>query len=117
MPSCEGLRGSEMSKMFDMASTGISKNERLANKPKQKYGLFAKFSLSVIISCDVAKNPHVFLTRSKQHIQEIHRHFDGTLNHYCPMVSAANQEQNEFYTFRYMLLQLDKSDFILFIIK
>ena len=33
------------------------------------------------------------------------------------MVSAENQEQNEYYTFKVMLLQPDKSDFILYMIK
>ena len=33
-----------------------------------KYSLFAKFSLSVIVACDVAQNPHIFVTRSNPHI-------------------------------------------------
>ena len=33
------------------------------------------------------------------------------------MVFAENQEQNEYYTFKYTLLQPDKSDFILAMIK
>ena len=40
-------------------------------------------------------------------------HFDGTLNHFGPMVFAENQEQNGFYNFRDMLLQPDKQKFIL----
>ena len=66
----------------------------MANKPKQKYGLFAKFSLAVIGACEVAKNPQIFLTRANQRIQEINRHFDVTLNHFGPKLFAANQEQN-----------------------
>ena len=34
--------------MIDMASTGLRISSRLANKPRKKYGLFAKFSLAVI---------------------------------------------------------------------
>ena len=61
----------------------------------------------------MGNNPHIFLTRANQHIQEINRHFDGTLNHYGPVLFSENQEQEEPYTFKEMLLQPDNSDFIL----
>ena len=54
----------------------------------EKSGLFDKFQLSVIGVYEVSKNPHIFLTRANQHIQEINTHFDGKLNHYGPMVFA-----------------------------
>ena len=60
----------------------------------------------------MANDPHIFLTREKQHIQESSRNFNGTLNHYGPMEFSANQEKNESYTFKDMLLQPDKSDLI-----
>ena len=63
----------------------------MANKPKQKYALFSKFSLSVIGECEMANKPHIFLTIANQHIQEINRHSDGALNHFGPMVFEANQ--------------------------
>ena len=80
-----------MPKMIDIASTGLRRSVGLDNKPKQKYGLFTKLWLIVLRACQVAKNPHIFLTRSDQHIQENNRHFDGTLNQYGPMVFAENQ--------------------------
>ena len=52
-----------MAKLTDLESTGLRIFERLANKPRQKYDLFAKLSLAVIGSCEVAKNPQIFLTR------------------------------------------------------
>ena len=52
-----------MPKMINLASTGISKSARFDNKPKPKYGLFAKLYLAVIGVCEVAKNPHIFITR------------------------------------------------------
>ena len=82
-----------MPNMIDLESTCLMRSIMLANKPRQKYGLFAKLSLAVIVSCDVANNPHIFLNRANQHIQVINRHFDGTLNHYGPMVFAENQEK------------------------
>ena len=90
-----------------MASTGLRRSNRLANKPKQKYSLFDKLSLTEIRACEVDKNRHIFLTRAKQHTQEINIHFDGTLYHFGPMVFEENQEKNESYTFKDMLLQPD----------
>ena len=66
MPYPEKGKGSKIPKMVDLASTGFRISSRLANKPKQKYGLYAKLSLSVIVACEVAKNTHIFLTRANQ---------------------------------------------------
>ena len=71
-----------------MASTGPKISTRLANKPKQEYGLFAQLLLAVVRACYVDKNLHIFLTRSNQRIQEINRHFYGTLNNFGPMLFA-----------------------------
>ena len=57
-----------MPNMIDLSSTGLSRSARLANKNKQKYDLFDKFLFTVIGACDVAKNPHIFLTGSNKHI-------------------------------------------------
>ena len=67
--------------MIDMASTGLRRSARLANKPIRKYGLFDKLSLSVIGECEVAKNLHIFLTIANQQIHEINRHFDVNWYH------------------------------------
>ena len=40
-------------------------------------------------------------------------YFDENINHFGPMEFEANQEQNESYNFKDMLLQPDKSDFII----
>ena len=58
-----------MPKIMDLESTGLRRSSRLDNKPKQKYGIFAKFSLEVIGACEVDKKPHISLTRANQHIQ------------------------------------------------
>ena len=80
--------------MIYLSSTGLKIYARLYNKPKQKYGLFAKLSLAVIGACEVAKNSHMFLNIANQHIQEINRPIDGTFNHCSPIVFAENREQN-----------------------
>ena len=80
--------------MIDMGSTRIRRSASLANKPKQKCGLFYKFYLSVIGACEVDKNTHIFLTIANQNIHKSNRQFDGTLNHFCIMAFSANQEQN-----------------------
>ena len=80
--------------MIDLASTSLGISDRLDNEPKQKYGLFSKFSLEIVGSCNVANKPHIFLTRSNQHTQEVNSHFDGTLNRFGLMVFEANKKQN-----------------------
>ena len=85
--------------MIDLASTNLSRYSRLANTHPPKYGLFAKFSLAVAVAYEVDENPHIFPTRENQHIQEINRHFDGTLNNFGPMEFSENQEKKD------MLLQ------------
>ena len=117
MPSHEGEKVSKMPKMIDLESTSFRISTKLANKPRQKDYSFAKLSLSVIGARDVAKNTHIFLNVSNQHIKEINRHFDGTLNHYVPMVFASNQEKKEFFTFKNILLQPYKSYLNLSMIK
>ena len=93
--------------MIDMESTGLRISASLDNKTRQKYGLFATLSIAAIQSCEVDKNPNIFLMRESRHIQEVSRHFGGTLNNYDTMVFAENQEQNISYTFKDMLLQPD----------
>ena len=55
---------------------------------------------------------HTFIPRENQHIQEINGHFDGTLYYFVTMIFASNQEQNEPWIFKEMLLKLEKTDFI-----
>ena len=69
IPSHEGEKGSIIPKVIDLTSTDLRILARLANTHKQKYGFFAKLSLELVITCEVAKNPHIFLTRANQHIQ------------------------------------------------
>ena len=98
-------REKKIPNMINLASTGLSRSTRLANKPKQEYGLFSKLSFSLIGN------------RENHHTQEIDRHFYGTLVFFGPMVFAENQDQNEFYNFKDMLLQPNKSYFIIAMIK
>ena len=56
-------KGSKLTNIIYLTSYGLRRSSRLANKPKSKYGLFAKVSLEVFEACEVAKEPHVFLTR------------------------------------------------------
>ena len=65
----------------------------------------------------MANIPKIFINRANQHIQEINKHFNGTLNNFGTTIFEENQEKNESYTFKDMLLQPDKSNFILAIVK
>ena len=51
------------------------------------------------------------------HTHLINEHFDGTLNYINPMAYAADISDNETYTFKEMLQQPDKNDFILAMMK
>ena len=55
--------------------------------------LFDKLSLAVVVAYGVAKNPHIFITRENQHIQEINIHFDATLKNFGHMVFSENQKK------------------------
>ena len=50
-----------MPKIIELVSTGLRRSASLDNKPKQKYGLFDKLLYSVIVECELDKNPHIFL--------------------------------------------------------
>ena len=54
-----------MPKMLDLESTFPSRSTRLADKHKQKCGLFVIISLALVGACEVDKNPHIFLIREK----------------------------------------------------
>ena len=85
--------------------------------PKQ-YSLFDKLLLAVVGACGVhTPPPYIFPTRANQHIQENNRQFDENLNNFDPMFFAANQQQNEYYTYKDMLFQPYNSGFILSKIK
>ena len=84
---------SKLPNMVNLASTVHKRCARLDNKPKQKHGLFDKLLLSITGFFEVAKNPHIFLTRPKQHIQGIDGNFDETLNHDGLMVFAKIKKQ------------------------
>ena len=71
MPFCKvykGEKGSKISKMINMVSTGIRISDRLGLNI-YIYGLFDKFALAVVGSCEVAKKPQTFLNRTNQHVQ------------------------------------------------
>ena len=42
----------------------------------------------------MSKHRHIFLTRADQHIQEINRQLDRSLNHLGPMVFVENNNIN-----------------------
>ena len=64
-----GGKGSNIHKMVDLKSTGLRRYSRLGDKPKQKYGIFDKFLLAVILAFEADNNPNIFLTRANQHIK------------------------------------------------
>ena len=89
----------------------------MSNKPKPKYGLFDEFVLAVVGACEVAKTRQISLYRANKHIYKRNRHFDGTLNHFGPMVSAENKNKMNPTHLRRFFYNQKIRGFILSIIK
>ena len=56
--------------------------------------------------------PKIFLTRAMYYMERASTFFDSSINSVHEMVFSAIKEQNECYTFKEMLQQEDKADFI-----
>eukprot|EP00957_Ditylum_brightwellii_P204233 15338267-Ditylum_brightwellii.AAC.1 len=57
--------------------------------------------------------PTTLHQRAIYHAEVVHTLYDETINHFSPMAVAANQQQNETYTFNDMMKQDNRKDFIL----
>ena len=105
-----------MTKIINLASTGIQKLPRMSQKARQQsniFGLFVILSLALIRTFEAITRPNIFLMRANKHIQKINQQFDVTLNHFGNMIFVANQQQNKTYKFKEMLLQPNNSEFIM----
>ena len=72
------------------------------------------FTMICLVS-NLTQNPdvHVSLfTSMVYHTHLINQHFDGTLNYYNPLALVTEVADNECYTFKEMLKQEDKNEFI-----
>jgi len=121
----------KMPDMIDLATTGLRRSAR-TRKPteaaKASYditarkiaGLYSMICLVSTFTQSIALNPPSSATmfvKSVHYISNASTLFDETINVLHPMVFAANQEQNEVFTFRDMMKQDDNESFIMAMVK
>ena len=67
----------------------------------------------IIFSCPTVYVLRTLYCKVVYHTKEIQKHFDGTLNYMNPLTYVTEKSDNETYTFREMLCQEDKNQFIM----
>ena len=68
--------------------------------------------LTTLITMGTSSIGNTIFSKAVYHIQLINQHFDGTFKYFNPSAYAADMSDNDTYTFREMLQQPDKNDFI-----
>ena len=112
----------------NLKTSGLRRSERVRNQASSYFNFINPFhfdtsvfltesrkSLLNIIQNDDASAPMhytAFFSAAALKCEEVSVLFDGTLNKVHEFVFAANQQQNETYTFKDAMLQDDASDFI-----
>ena len=79
--------------------------------------MFSMICLVIVGSTIVPSTCSYMCTKVVYRIQLINERFDGTLNYILTMDSASDTSDNEIYTFKEMLQQLDKNKFIMAMMK
>ena len=72
------------------------------------FGLFTIMSLATVSNLQSVipePRPQIYFVREFNHLEDVNTLFQKSINIFHSMVFAANQEQNETYTFKYMLRQ------------
>jgi len=117
----------------DLASSGLRRSSRNRNKvssyfslvdttqlnPKAMFSKCRQHLLDTIRLDDKCAPIHytAFFTAAANKCEEVNRLFDGTINKVFEFVFAANQQQNETYTFKDAMLQDDSDAFIKAMVK
>jgi len=106
-------RGS-MPKMVNLKESGLRRSGR-ERKGIERYGMFfAHMCLvtSAFMSMYQCTNPSNFISRVMNQIEKVNANFNGTPNGFHPFAFAASASDNESYTFREMMREADRADFI-----
>ena len=99
---------------FDPTAMATTKNIPTS---RFKSVLFTMVCLVLSGTSPTVYAPKTLCSKVVYHTQEINKHFDGTLNYLNPLAYATEKSDNETYTFREMLQQEDKNEFIMAMIK
>ena len=74
--------------------------------------LFHMVCLTSIFTFGMNSVGNTIFSKAVYHTHLINQHFDGTLNYLNPLAFAAELSDNDTYTFKEMLQQSDKNEFI-----
>jgi len=107
-----------MPPMINLHETGLRKSTRM-HKPPDRLNLFTKICMvtSICIGLHSSYIPTSFTTKAMNHLERINKIFDGTINETHPLALATSLSDNETYTFREMLQQPDREQFMEAMIK
>ena len=119
MPDLDSLscrRSSRLKKppdRFDPTALSTSSKANVSSdKPsRRKSTLFSMICLVSTAISDPAIHASIH-SRLVYHTQMVNQHFDGTWNHINPFAYSTEQSGNDVYTFKEMLKQPDKNEFI-----
>eukprot|EP00957_Ditylum_brightwellii_P109112 8324128-Ditylum_brightwellii.AAC.1 len=99
--------------MIDLASSGLKRSTQV-RKPLQHFGFFTLLlGASAVMWTQATQVPTTLKHKAIYHTELAHSLYDETINHFSPMAFAANQQQNETYTFNGVIKQEDRKDFIM----
>ena len=100
--------------MLNLEKSGLRRSACI----RKMFRLFSIFSFCTAqVYTPSLPRPTILMTQAMAHMALVKTHFDETFNQMHTMVFAADQEQNENYTFRKILTQEDSNAFIQAMVK
>ena len=119
----EGASNMVMPQIVDLASSGLRRSPRLSKlteraqasndkEAKANYGLCSMMNAMATKASDMKDLTISLQQPAIYNIEVSNALYDNSTNWIHPMAFAANQQQNETYTFRDMMKQPDQKDFI-----
>ena len=98
-----------MPDIVDLYDTGLRRSKRISENEKAKYTFFSLMSATSFFSKSTDVMSHV-LSTGQHCIESTSKIFDNTINGLYSL--ASNSDSNDIYTFKDMLQQPDKNEFI-----
>ena len=102
----------QMPKMIDLSSTGLRHSTRTRKAPERFGFLTMLLGVSTAVYTNLSTVPLTVQNQAIFHSEVATALFDDTINCFSPMAFAANQQQNETYTYKDMLKQPDCKEFV-----
>eukprot|EP00957_Ditylum_brightwellii_P200282 15268128-Ditylum_brightwellii.AAC.1 len=102
----------QMPKMIDLSSTGLRSSTRNRRAPERFGFLTMLLGVSTALYTNISTVPLTVQNQVIFHSEVPTALFDDTINCFSHMAFAANQQQNEAYTYKDMLKQPDCKKFV-----